>query len=88
MFVALALVGVAGAAPPPAPDKGKPNIVLFLVDNTGWGSFGVYGGPIPTPRIDALAHQGVRFNNYNVEVQCTPSRSAIPVASFWSSSCS
>ena len=55
----------------------KPNVVYFLVDNVGWGSFGVYGGTVPTPNIDKLASQGIRFNNYNVEVQCTPSRSAI-----------
>jgi arylsulfatase A-like enzyme len=55
----------------------KPNIVFILVDNIGWGNFGVYGGTIPTPRIDELASEGIRFNNYNVEVQCTPTRSAI-----------
>jgi arylsulfatase A-like enzyme len=55
----------------------KPNIVFILVDNVGWGNFGVYGGTIPTPRIDKLANEGIRFNNYNVEVQCTPTRSAI-----------
>jgi arylsulfatase A-like enzyme len=59
------------------PKQKKPNIVYFLVDNTGWGSFGVYGGTVATPNIDKLASQGIRFNNYNVEVQCTPSRSAI-----------
>ncbi|HEX8812612.1 MAG TPA: sulfatase-like hydrolase/transferase, partial [Terracidiphilus sp.] len=56
---------------------GKPNIVFILVDNVGWSNFGVYGGTVPTPRIDKLASEGIRFNNYNVEVQCTPSRSAI-----------
>jgi len=56
---------------------GKPNIVFILVDNIGWGAFGVYGGTIPTPRIDKFASEGIRFNNYNVEAQCTPSRSAI-----------
>jgi arylsulfatase A-like enzyme len=55
----------------------KPNIVFILVDNVGWGAFGVYGGTIPTPRIDQLASQGIRFNNYNVESQCTPTRSAL-----------
>jgi arylsulfatase A-like enzyme len=54
-----------------------PNIVFILVDNVGWGTFGAYGGTIPTPRIDKLANEGIRFNNYNVEAQCTPSRSAI-----------
>jgi arylsulfatase A-like enzyme len=55
----------------------KPNIVFILLDNIGWGTFGVYGGTIPTPRIDKMAREGIRFTNYNVEAQCTPSRSAI-----------
>lgn len=55
----------------------KPNVVFILVDNVGWGDWGVYGGTVPTPRIDELASGGMRFSNYNVEVQCTPSRSAI-----------
>jgi arylsulfatase len=59
-----------------ATDK-KPNIVYILLDNIGWGTFGVYGGTIPTPRIDKFASEGIRFNNYNVEAQCTPTRSAI-----------
>jgi len=59
------------------PASKKPNIVFILLDNVGWGNFEVYGGTIPTPRIDKLASEGVRFTNYNVEVQCTPSRSAI-----------
>jgi len=55
----------------------QPNIVFILVDNTGWGDFGVYGGMTPTPNFDSLANSGIRFNNYTVESQCTPSRSAI-----------
>jgi arylsulfatase len=62
--------------PAEAQDK-KPNVVFFLVDNTGWGDWGSYGGTIPTPRLDELAKDGLRFTNYNVEVQCTPTRSAI-----------
>ena len=73
-----ALIGamMCAALPALAQEK-KPNVVFMLVDNVGWGNFGVYGGTIPTPRIDKLASEGIRFNNYNVEVQCTPSRSAI-----------
>src|SRR4030095_13152292 len=59
----------------------KPNIVLVLVDNVGYGELGVYGGGIlrgaPTPRIDQLAAEGTRLLNFNVEAQCTPSRSAL-----------
>ncbi len=59
----------------------KPNIVLVLMDNLGWGELGVYGGGIlrgaPTPRLDALASEGFRALNFNVEAQCTPSRAAL-----------
>ncbi|MGI9514169.1 MAG: arylsulfatase [Anderseniella sp.] len=58
----------------------KPNIVMMLVDNLGWGELGCYGGGelrgAATPRLDELASEGVRLLNYNVETQCTPSRSA------------
>ena len=55
----------------------RPNVVFILGDNVGWGDLGCYGGLAPTPRIDGLAAQGLRFRNYNVEAQCTPTRSAI-----------
>jgi arylsulfatase A-like enzyme len=51
--------------------------VFVLCDNVGWGDFACYGGGTPTPRIDRLASEGIRFNNYTVEAQCTPTRSAI-----------
>src|SRR5438270_3363518 len=64
----------------------KPNIVLMLTDNLGYGELGVYGGGIlrgaPTPRIDTLASEGTRLLNFNVEAQCTPSRSALMTGRF------
>jgi arylsulfatase len=55
--------------------------VCFLWDNLGWGEVGCYGGGVlrgaPTPRIDALAAEGLKLLNFNVEAQCTPSRSAL-----------
>ena len=64
----------------------KPNIVLMLADNLGYGELGVYGGGIlrgaPTPRIDKLAGEGMRLLNFNVEAQCTPSRSALMTGRF------
>jgi Sulfatase len=72
-----------------APDQTasqKPNIVFILVDNLGYGELGVYGGGIlrgaPTPRIDKLASEGTRLLNFNVEAQCTPSRSALMTGRF------
>lgn len=59
----------------------KPNIVLVFMDNFGYGELGSYGGGItrgaPTPLLDKLAAEGIRLTNFNVEVQCTPSRSAL-----------
>ena len=55
----------------------KPNVVFIVGDNVGWGDIGCYGGLAPTPRIDALAAEGTRFKNYNVEAQCSPTRSAL-----------
>jgi arylsulfatase len=50
----------------------KPNIVFILVDNVGWGAFGVYGGTTPTPRIDGLASEGIRFNNFQGKSEDRP----------------
>ena len=64
----------------PAAALEKPNIVVMMVDNLGWGELGVYGGGVlrgaETPRLDTLAAEGLRMLNFNVEPQCTPSRSA------------
>lgn len=76
-------VWLAGATCPAAD---KPNIVLMLADNLGYGELGSYGGGIlrgaPTPRLDRLATEGLRLLNYNVEAQCTPSRSALLTGRF------
>jgi arylsulfatase A-like enzyme len=75
----------AWAQSPPA-NAGKPNIVFILMDNLGYGEVGAYGGGItrgaPTPRIDQLAAEGTRLTNFNVEAQCTPSRSAFMTGRF------
>ena len=59
----------------------QPHIVLVLADNLGWGELGCYGGGAlrgaPTPRIDALADEGLKCLNFNVESDCVPTRSAL-----------
>jgi len=59
----------------------QPNILFFHVDNVSQGDFGCYGGGITigakTPNVDRFAEQGKMLTNYNVEAQCTPSRSAL-----------
>jgi arylsulfatase len=75
LLVALTLAGTAAHA------GRAPNIVFMLVDNFGYGDLGVYGGGelrgAPTPRIDQLAAEGLRLTNFNVEPECTPTRSAL-----------
>ena len=75
LFLLLAFVSYGQA------QSARPNIVLILADNLGWGELGCYGGGIlrgaPTPRIDALAVEGLRCLNFNVESDCVPTRSAL-----------
>ena len=84
--VALLAATTMANVPVVAQQPKKPNIVFILMDNLGYGELGVYGGGIlrgaPTPRIDALASEGMRLLNFNVEAQCTPSRSAFMTGRF------
>lgn len=53
----------------------KPNILIFLADDLGYGDLGCYGGTAQTPHLDALASKGVRFTNcYAGAPNCSPSR--------------
>lgn len=69
-----------------AQQSGKPNVLFILMDNLGYGEPGCYGGGIlrgaATPRIDQLAAEGTRLTNFNVEAQCTPSRSCFMTGRF------
>ena len=82
----IATFALATGSPGFAQPSNKPNIVVMLMDNLGYGELGVYGGGIlrgtPTPTIDKLASEGMRLLNFNVEAQCTPSRSAFMTGRF------
>jgi len=55
----------------------QPNVVVIMTDNQGYGDLGIYGGlRAPTPRVDQLAREGVMFQDFQVEPNCTPSRAA------------
>ena len=59
----------------------KPNIVYMLADDVGYTELGSYGGGklrgAPTPNLDKMARQGIRFLNFYSEVECSPSRGAL-----------
>ena len=46
---------------------GRPNILLIVADDLGYSDLGAFGGEISTPRLDALAKQGLRFSNSNMQ---------------------
>jgi arylsulfatase A-like enzyme len=57
---------------------GRPNVVLIITDDVGYGDFGSYGAPdIRTPNIDRLAREGVRFTDFYAAPSCTPTRAAL-----------
>jgi arylsulfatase A-like enzyme len=76
-FLVLTIVLISGSSSFAQPQQQQPNIVYILVDNWGWGDLGVQGSTVPTPRIDQLAAEGLRLTNFNVQNQCTPTRSAL-----------
>ena len=60
------------------PVADRPNVVLIMADDVGYESFGAYGSTqYSTPRIDALAAEGVRFTNAFARPRCTPGRVAL-----------
>ncbi len=61
--------------PHPGPDA--PNVVVILLDDTGFAHLGCYGGAISTPNIDRLAADGLRYTNFHVTPLCSPTRAAL-----------
>jgi arylsulfatase A-like enzyme len=59
------------------PVAGSPNVLMIVLDDTGFGQLGCYGSPIATPNFDTLAANGLRYNNMHTTALCSPSRSCI-----------
>jgi arylsulfatase A-like enzyme len=55
----------------------KPNILLILADDMGYGDIGAFGSEIETPNIDKLASQGMSFTNFHVGAACAPTRTML-----------
>src|SRR5947209_4845320 len=80
--LAAVLLLVSGAFRPPlasAAEAKKPNVIILLADDVGWGEFGFQGNKqIPTPNIDSIAKNGVRFTNgYIAATYCSPCRAGL-----------
>jgi arylsulfatase len=57
--------------------KGAPNIVLILIDDAGFGQFSTFGGGVPSPTMDKLAGEGLRYNRFHTTALCSPTRAAL-----------
>ena len=62
---------------PVRPPKGAPNIVLILIDDAGYGQFGTFGGQVPTPGLESVAKNGLRYTRFHTTALCSPTRAAL-----------
>jgi len=76
-----AQAAVTTVGPVTAATGSKPNIIMIISDDFGWGDAGVYMGGeargMPTPNIDRLAHEGMMFTSFYAQPSCTPGRAAM-----------
>jgi len=64
-------------APYEVPKEDAPNVIIFLLDDVGFAQVGSFGALINTPNIDALADNGLRYNNFHTTALCSPSRATL-----------
>jgi arylsulfatase len=57
--------------------KGAPNILLILIDDAGFGQFSTFGGGVPSPTMDKMAAEGIRYNRFHTTALCSPTRAAL-----------
>ncbi|MFI5398255.1 MAG: sulfatase-like hydrolase/transferase [Candidatus Binatia bacterium] len=59
-----------------APD-GAPNVLVVLIDDSGFGQWGTFGGQVPSPNLDRLAQAGLRYTRFHTTALCSPTRAAL-----------
>jgi arylsulfatase len=64
-------------APRVVPPKNAPNVLLIITDDAGFGVPSTFGGVIPTPTMDRIANDGLRYNNIHSTALCSPTRAAL-----------
>jgi len=62
---------------PPSPPGDSPNIVVIVLDDTGFAHLGSYGSTLATPNMDRLAAGGIRYTGFHTTALCSPSRAAL-----------
>lgn len=71
------LLGIAISIPISSDAGPRPNIILIMADDMGWSDLGSYGGEIPTPNLDRLAVEGMRFTQFYNNGKCTTTRASL-----------
>src|SRR5882724_5268532 len=64
-------------APRVVPPQGAPNVLLIITDDAGFGVPSTFGGVIPTPTMDRIANEGLRYNRVFSTALCSPTRAAL-----------
>jgi arylsulfatase len=64
-------------APRVVPPKGAPNVLFIMTDDCGFGAPGTFGGVVPTPALDRIAENGLRYTNFHSTSLCSPTRAAL-----------
>src|SRR6476469_11203185 len=64
-------------APRVVPPKSAPNVLLIMTDDEGFGAPSTFGGVIPTPAMDRIAKEGLRYTNFHSTSLCSPTRAAL-----------
>jgi arylsulfatase len=59
------------------PPKDAPNVLLIMTDDTGFGVSTTFGGVVPSPALDRIAANGLRYTNFNSTALCSPTRAAL-----------
>jgi arylsulfatase A-like enzyme len=57
--------------------KGAPNVLLILLDDVGFGMCSTFGGPVPTPHMQKLAENGLKYTRFHTTALCSPTRGAL-----------
>lgn len=57
--------------------EGAPNVVIILLDDTGFGQYSTFGGGVPSPTLEKLASEGLRYNRFHTTALCSPTRASL-----------
>src|ERR1043165_5783 len=76
-LVLLSVLVGGGIARAGATSAERPNVIVFLVDDMGYSDIGCFGGEVPTPNLDKLAAEGLRFTQFYNTPRCSPSRASL-----------